>query len=651
MPTPTQTNKPGQEPGFFVREIQISNVRASENDDRTIEIAFSSETPVERWGGYEILDHGEGSVDMARFNNGAALLADHNWRDQIGVITEARIDPKTRQGRATVKFSRSARGEEFYRDVLDGIRTGISVGYEILEAKLEEIQRDGMDVYRVTRWRPFEASIVSVPADVEGSGILGRTVGDPETPEAITALRTVETQTEETNVVHSDENKQIEDPIMGNETITPEQERQNAQTAERTRIAELLDAGERFGAQALANKYARDGGTIDDLYKEILESRGTGKVTEARSGDVEIGLTDKEVGEFRLTRLIHALANPQNRSAQEAAAFELDASAAAATKLERMGGGFSDGTAIPFEVLSSGIRAGSAITAGGADSASNVIATELLTSSFIDLLRNRLVMSQVGATTLTGLVGNLAIPRQTAGASAYWIGDEGGDAEQTDVKFDQISLTPHHLGCFTDITAQALLQSSLDIEALIRSDLATAMAIEIDRVAIYGSGSGGEPKGLTNQTGLSVIPNAAAEYPDFTNFVSMETNLALANADIGSMAYMMGPGTRGWCKTKEKFPNSNGATIWEPGNTVNGYQTAVSNQIRQATTNSGVTDKTDVFFGNWRDVLIGMWGSLNLLVDPYTGGRAGTVRVIARQWVDTNIRHPESFVQFQGTRS
>lgn len=636
MPTATP-NKPDLPSGFLMRDFQIGAVRSVEkNDERTVEIDFSSETPIERWGGYEVLDHSDGSVDMARFVAGAALLADHNWRDQIGVILEARIDPETRKGVAKIKFSRSKRGEEFYQDVLDGIRRGVSVGYEILDAEFGGV-RNGLDIYRITRWRPLEVSIVSVAADFEGSGF--RANGDAEAPAAIAALRTKQ-EPEQTNLTNNEG-----DTMPKPTELTPEQTRaatEAAQTAERNRVNELLDAGERFGSVSMAAKMVRDGGSLADLHAKILEIRGTGKVTAASTNDVEIGLTAKESGDFRMTRLIHALANPASRKAQEAAAFEIEASEAAQKKMERMGGSMSDGAAIPFEVLSRGIDA------GGSDSASNLIATDLMSGSFIDVLRNRLAVGQAGATTLTGLVGNIAIPRQTAGSSAYWIATEGDEiGTEAEPKFDQVALTPKHLGAFTDVTAQALMQTSLDMEMLIRSDLATALALEIDRAALYGSNASGQPKGVSLQSGIGSIAGiAAGDWPSFAQYVEMETIISQSNADVSAMNYLVPPGARGNAKTTEKFATSNGATIWEPGNLINGYGAIVSNQIM---TETEAGTHNDVFFGNWRDLLIGMWGSLNLLVDPYTGGKAGTVRVIARQFVDTAVRHPESFVYAKST--
>ncbi|RAS21512.1 HK97 family phage prohead protease [Paraburkholderia bryophila] len=146
--------------GDFVRRVEVSHIDANR---RTVELAFSSETPVPRQFGIEVLSHAAGAVDLSRLNSGAALLMDHNFSDQIGVIESARID-SDRVGRAVVRFGNSARANEIFQDVQDGIRNLVSVGYRVLEIVQSE-QRDAGPVYTVTSWLPYEISFVSVPAD------------------------------------------------------------------------------------------------------------------------------------------------------------------------------------------------------------------------------------------------------------------------------------------------------------------------------------------------------------------------------------------------------------------------------------------------------------------------------------------------------
>lgn len=242
------------------------------------------------------------------------------------------------------------------------------------------------------------------------------------------------------------------------------------------------------------------------------------------------------------------------------------------------------------------------------------------------------------ATTMGGLVGNVAIPRQASGASGYWIGEDD-DAPEDGLELDQIGMSPKTVAAYSEITRRLLLQSSLDVEALVRRDLAAAMALTIDKAFFYGSGNSNEPRGVKNYTGINAVDfggpgsGGGSAMPTYAEVVQMESEIAADNADVAAMAYVMASGMRGHFKTAQKFSGTDGSPIWEPGNTVNGYRAEVTNQI----------DGGDLFFGNFADALIGMWGGLELNVDPYSHSTKGRLRVVAMQDVDVVLRRVESF--------
>ena len=156
--------------------VRTMEVRSYDQDNRTVELAFSSEIEVERWYGVEILDHSPASVRLDRLRDGGALLVDHDWSDQVGVVESVSIDAD-RRGRAVVRFGRSARADEIFNDIVDGIRKHVSVGYRVLAAQLQEVRDEYTDVYRITDWEPYEISIVSVPADTTVG--IGRQADNP----------------------------------------------------------------------------------------------------------------------------------------------------------------------------------------------------------------------------------------------------------------------------------------------------------------------------------------------------------------------------------------------------------------------------------------------------------------------------------------
>lgn len=651
--TPEQINAAGENGQRGLS--RVAEVRNIDEDARTVELAFSSEIEVERYFGIEVLSHDPASVRMDRMLGGAALLVNHDWDDQIGVVTEARIDAD-RRGRAVVKFGRGARADEIFQDVVDGIRRHVSVGYLIHKIEIEE--RAGQaDMVRVLDWEPYEVSIVAVAADPSVG--VGRDLGAGKPPEepGASASDTETTNADEGASNQSQERSETMERILrdsaGNlvramvdedgkivkvlETIEEagENTRQAERTgseAERARVRSIMEMGEQYGADDLARDAVRDGQGVDQFRQALLDHMDGGRRNASPLSDRHnVGLTEREQDQFSFIRAIRALSDPTNRRAQEAAAFEFEASEAAAQAMGRS----AEGIMVPPEVLTRAINAGG--VAGDGDTGGNAIATTLMSQSFIDMLRNRAVLMRL-ATPLSGLVGNVDIPLQASGASGYWIGEDD-DAPEDGLELGQLSMSPKTVAAFSEITRKLLKQSSVDMEALVRRDLASALALTIDYAGFYGTGSGNQPKGIKNYAGVNAVDfggassGGGAAMPNYGEVVQMETAIASDNADVNSMAYAMGAGMRGHLKTTEKFDGTNGSPIWEAGNTVNGYRSEVTNQITAG----------DMFFGNWADVVVGMWGGLDITVDPYSNSKKGRLRIVTMQDVDILLRRVESF--------
>ena len=399
--------------------------------------------------------------------------------------------------------------------------------------------------------------------------------------------------------------------------------------AERARVKAIGELGRQYNATDKAMTFIAEGKSAEDFQRELLHdfavNRGAKPLSEQQA-DASIGMNAKEVRNFSIMRAIRAITPGASKADIDAAAFELECSRAAA----ELYGKQPKGIIIPNDVLADrAFGTGAAGTSGNGQAA---IATNLLAGSFIDILRKKAwVMRR--ARSLAGLVGNVDIPKQTSTTQAYWVG-EGGAPTAGQPGLDQISFTPKTVGAYTDITRRLLKQSTPDAEAIVRDDMLKVLALEIDRVAIYGSGTEFQPKGVKYVSGINAVDFASAGQPSFAELVNMETQIALDNADVDNMSYAFNAAIRGHAKTTLKFPGVNGSqTIWEPGNTVNGYATDVSNQIATG----------DVFFGNWLDLVIAMWGGLELMVDPYSLSTSGGLRLIALQDIDVNLRRVESF--------
>lgn len=354
--------------------------------------------------------------------------------------------------------------------------------------------------------------------------------------------------------------------------------------------------------------------------------------------NAEIGMGENDRRQYSLVRAIRASAAAARGDgrAWEEAGLELEASRAVAQQLGREPRGFF----VPFDIQNErrDLSVGTP-TAGG-----NLVSTDLLSQSFIELLRNRMMVRQAGATTLTGLMGDIAIPRQSGGATAYWVGESGAPTESAQA-VDQVALSPETVGAFTDYTRKLLLQSSIDVENFVRSDLAAILGLAIDLAALHGSGSSNEPEGVAEVDGIgSVVGGTDGAAPDWADIVNLETEVAVDNADIGRLAYMTNAKVRGKLKQTEKATNT-GMFVWTDTSTpLNGYAAHVTNQVKSNLDKGSSTGVCSaIFFGNWADLILAFWSGLDILVDPYTHSTSGTVRVVALQDVDVAVRHPQSF--------
>lgn len=578
--------------------------------DRRVTLAFSSEMPVVRAFGVEVLDHSAGAINDSFIGSGRApLLVDHEMTDQVGVVEQIELGAD-RVARARVRFGRSARAEEIYQDVQDGIRANVSVGYVIDEMVLDG-ERDGREVYRATRWTPLEISIVSIPADA-----------------SVGVGRALDATTISTTILPKESHKM--------DNVTPAGDA--GMKAERERAAAILELGSRHSQREFAEQAIRDGASVEQFRGALLD-----KVSSKPLATADIGLTTQEAKEFSFARAIHALSNPTDARAQRAAAFEFEASQAAAAKEGRN----SRGLTVPTDVLFAKRDILTGTTTGTAKGG-NLVATDLLAGSFIDVLRAKMVTAQLGATYLTGLQGNVAIPKKTAASTVAWVAENSAPSESTNnPAFSQVTLSPKTLAGFVDFSRRLMLQSSLDIESLIRNDLATSIAVAMDNAAISGSGTN-RPTGILNTSGIGSVTlatNGAA--PTWQMVVDLVREVEIDNVDASSAAFLTNAQVKSrLARTPRQTSGIEGNFILQPPfSDLYGYPLSVSQQVPSNLTKGTGTNLSALIFGVWSDLVIGQWSGIDLMVDPYTGSSAATVRVTAFHDCDFAVRYPESFAE------
>ena len=581
------------------RTLDLSRASYIDEEKRRVRIGVSSEEPVERDFGMEIISHSEEDIDTSFIGSGRSpLLLDHDMTKQIGVVERYEIDSAEKSAKAIVRFGRSELAEEIYQDVRDGIRQNISVGYKINGMERMRGNKDDKPMFRVST-TPLEVSVVSVPADQSQAVGVGRS----EDKQKQTTIK-VKTMTEEVkNEINLDEVR--------------EQSVAEAKAEFVRNSKEIMDLAVRHNRRDLADKAIQDGNSVEEFRGILLDNIATDKPLDT----AEIGMNKKEVRQFSIMKAINALANPSDRKAQRDAEFEFECSEEASKHYGRT----AQGIMLPPEVMSNW----NTRDLNASDDA-GLVGQDFRPESFIDVLRNASAVMPL-ATNLNGLQGDVKIPKKTSAASAAFISAEGGASGESEMVIGSVTMSPKTVGVHTDVTRQLMLQSSLDVENLIRDDLAKSMAIAIDDGALEGSGSSGNPRGITNQSGINTVSLSSAAAPTFAEMVSIETSVAVDNALVGDLAYIINPTNYGTLKTTAKDSGS-GLFVAENGQ-VNGYPVVISNQL---TANNYV-------FGNFNDLLIGFFGGLDITVDPFTHSSSGTIRIVALQSLDVAVRHAVSF--------
>ena len=590
--------------------------RATANkDQRTIDMSFSSELPVERYYGKEILSHDSGAVDLTRLGSGRAnLLVNHDPGDWVGVIEQARVDPKAKVGRATVRFGNSPRANEVFRDVSEGILSSVSVGYRRDEMKLTSTD-DAGDEYTLTRWTPFEVSLVTIPADeTVGVGRAAEILSQPAAPAA------------HKEHVMTPEEQAAADAAARNKLTAVEAEKQRRQAVLNYCKASKIDP-------RVEARWIEDGTPLTEISDEIikmLEERGKQKPRSAAS----LGITEREVQNYSLFKAIRAMRfGAQRPQFMEEAGFELECSREVAKALGRQQ---TSSMLIPTEVLSRPLgreAAERAMSVVPGSKGGYMVKIDQM--GFIDILRNRSVAMRMGARVLSGLQGNVTFPRQTGKPTVTWQGGEGVSVTAADQTLGQLSMTPKTCIAITDVSEQLLAQASPSAEAFVMADLAADVAIDgVDAASINGTG-GAQPLGIKNTTGITSGQDAAsATYAKILAFVSTAGGV---NAILGNPGWVTNTAGAARLMQVQRFTSTD-TPLWV-GNMLDGVCVGF-NSMSSEQLASG-----NLIFGSWDQLVIGEWGVLELSMD--NGGtrfNQAQVGIRALWMVDVLLRYPQAFV-------
>lgn len=620
------------------RELSFTR-EAVQVDTRTVELAFASEEPYERYWGIEILDCTAASINLSRLLNNAPLLFNHNIDEYIGVVESVTLGPD-KVCRATVRFGKSEDADKYYQDVLDGILTKVSVGYMIDEYQLIS-EKDQQETYRVTNWTPFEISMVTIPAD-DTVG-LGRSMnGDELTPEPIHEPKPEPDKTDltqETNQARV--SGFFNTPKETKMELTAEQiaaeaafKKMTALEQDNLRTAALVAVGGKY-SEYITMSDVQDacsrGHTVQQLQDLVIERQ---KTKHSDTSNVQIGMNQQELSRYSIARAVRALVTGDWKEA----GLEREASEAASKKF---GTGLTGrGFLLPFDMM-----AKRDFAVGTAAEAGNLVATDLRGDLFVDVLRNQLSLGKLGVTMLYGLTSNIDMPRKTVSGVSGFLA-ETALATETQPNTGKVTIAPKRISSFIEFSKQAVIASSLAVEPMLRKDIIDDLNVRVEDGVINGNGIGSNMRGIRNTSGIgSVVGGPNGLQVNWGHIVGLESAVANVNAEPDVNAgYLMNTRTRGWLKTVQKAANL--PFIWDNGaQPLNGYRSEVTNNVpgnlTKGTANSIASSL--IYSSMWDMQVLGFFGSLEILLDEVSIASNGMNRLILNAFVDTGCRRPANF--------
>lgn len=627
--------------GLSFRESAIEICTREEGSDPIIRASVSSETPVltcVRMGdqviqAYEILDHKKTSIDRRRMRDGL-VIQDNHYGDQIGLIRA----PEIKDGKlgGDIEFCTGERAQEIAADAAKGLRRNLSVGYMTdPSAYVQEGMKDGVPVVRSLSWCPYESSFVNIPADTDVG--VGRSLQYAESD-----------KTQNDNASEEEQKKRSYKMSEEKKTLTGDE------------VVEVYRLARAFQMEpGQADDHIRAGGSVEDFRvmalkkaeadnKARAEMDAKGKKDPADNKRKELNMVapdlqkeiDKRFSVLNVMRHLDA-ARKGERSGVDIG-FEVEVS----QEVEKLTGRKAQGIYIPHTAPVYAGKRGDPFLKTSNGSA--FVATNLLVGQFIDALRSRMVLDAAGVTILSGLTGDVAIPKGGT-ITGGWVDGENGAGTEGKPTVTQVTGTPKTASGWTDISRRLMIQSSVDVEAFVQGELMNTVARLIEVAAFAGTNANGQPKGLASASGLNAPTIATANAITRAEALAFIENIMTDNAEFPNQSWIMRP--TGWANLANRLPvvgidntGAEGGTV-VAGGPVPGYLLDAERKTMlgfpyHVTTN---VPNHSLWFGAWSQLVIGLWSGLDLTIDPYSNSTTGAVRVVALQDADIMVRHAQAF--------
>lgn len=556
---------------------------------------------------------------MSRAANGLPLLYNHDTDQPIGRLEDVALRKDGRLG-GMIRFSRNTRAQEVRMDVEDGILTDMSVGYRINEWVEERAAGSDKATYRATNWTPMEGSIVPVPADHTVGINRGADLSAPKAP-----------------VIPEEQHMADEaTPTPAPVPVAVSGERSGVMPRE-LETKYIAKVAETFEMERELPRWINSGMTLEDVRADVEKIRVRDAQKPTPAGDVD--MSAREQKEYNVSRAILSLADTTGRSRS---GLEWEISDEIAKRTGRTPQGLFMPLSMQHRASITGNIVGTSSLGGAA------VQTSLM--SLIEILRNRLIASQAGVTVMSGLTDSISFPRQITANTFTWTGENPTAANSlTALTFDNVTMSPKTGMASTAFSRRALVQTSPDVQNVVNNDLMRICAIGLDSAVFNGLGSANQPTGIrsTSSIGNRTLGAAGAALA-WADLVGLETDVATANADGGTLAYVTNAKVRGKLKQTLKSTTAGSSYLWEGGNDpgiINGYRAFASQQIpSNLTQGTSTTICSSIIFGDFAQALLGIWGdAVDLIVDPYTSKNQNMIEVTAVLMCDVAVRHPEAF--------
>jgi hypothetical protein len=651
---------PAQYPSPQHRMFRVAEIRAlplekradgSEEEYRDYEVAVSSEYPVRRgygsWAFDEVLVHTKEAIVMDRFASGRAAVMVEHVSDQVGVIRSARLD-SDRVLRAVVRFSKNPYAQTVEKDVADGIRCNVSVGYDPHEWTTEESAEGGVETVRVTKWMPGELSFIAVPADP--------TVGVNRSADDTTSSVYFERRNSTTM---SDKNKNGAAPDDAGTEPTPATTRsanvevndqpaaaaRQAAQLERTRTKEIFQLATAHGMVDQAGDWMERGLSVSDVKGEILESirtRGEGQPASERV----VELSEKDQKRYSVVRAI--LMGERMKQGRSIDGLEGEVHQEIFSKLpEKL---YRGGILVPTQLRDSETLMRRSLNTKQQGKGAELV-FDAQPGDIIELQRAKTRCVQMGATQLTGLQGNVPFPKEINGMTVEWVPETpASDANESDPTWGQVILSPKAMTGAGSYSRQFLAQSPYDIEGIVRNHLAKGHASAFDRTGLHGSGVNGEPLGLYSAPDVQPVTFGGAGW-DFQKVLDMVGAVLDQNYDDEGLGFLTTPLMARKARGMLEFSAAGAQTVWTGKMTegeMAGFVARSTNQVRK---DLGVgADEHGMIYGAWGNMVFGMWGVMELIVDQITKARRAEILVTSYQMGDSVILRGNAFAKATGAK-